>query len=117
MENKNLVILLGIMFLIFWFSFYRLNTNVNDYDSDLRELRQEIDSVSTHFSKKIIQYERETYILDSIIKLSNEDYEEDIEHYWDSINANTTDSSFNSELSDFLEDLGERGRKLLYDRD
>lgn len=110
--NRNFLVIINICVIVvlgilFWFVISN-HQNYNKTVQDINELRQGIDSVSLHYAIKMKEYEQETYVLDSIIRLSNKDYEEQIENYWDSVNNNTTDSAFNSELSDFLEDMAGR---------
>lgn len=109
-ETKNIASTVILIILIFgYISFYQ-HKNAGNSQKEIDRLRQRIDSVSSYYSDKMEIYEEHTYVLDSIIKLSNEDYEEAVEHYWDSIAINTDDSTFNSELSDFLEDMANRRR-------
>jgi hypothetical protein len=113
-ENKNILVKLVIfsifLFLVFCLVRIQVTRKSTIVDQKLNRLEQRIDSVSDHYSEKMKIYEEQTYVLDSIIKLSNEDYEEAVEHYWDSVANNTDDSTFNSELSDFLEDMANRRR-------
>lgn len=108
---KSIVYIAVLLAIIGWGIFlYRDSNKTTRLENQIEEIQYDIDSVRKYYEAEIDKYKERTDILDSLIRLSNENYEEDIDNYWDSVSDNTPDTVTNSELSDFLEDLA-NGRR------